>query len=315
MPRNRKKLKVERIIAVTAADAERARKHIEEMRQVASKTSRGSKRLRRHGNFKLIEPRGTKCPRCRRRFEERDLAVHVERCSKKALKEFRKRLARCPICRTSFLKDKLARHMTASHGQTFGTPANVPIHFKPLPPLPAPIQNQADRLIPCEKCSQMIYPHALQRHMRTFHSPEAELRAILNSAHRLSFVLLPSGRIRDAVEQFRSLSRTHRQSLNDAVFDWGRLEKVESFGKAAHYVGLKLWKGYVVFQFEDSDSVVLECPLTGNATYVLRGDWKKMVLATKAELRFDYRELTVRIFHNARWENRVRRAMFGSFDS
>lgn len=297
-------------ITATAADVERIRKHAEEVRHGTTKTSKRTKRFRGKPDLKRVTARGAKCPHCGRHIEERDLALHEKGCSRKASRKFWKRLAKCPSCHTHFLKEKLPIHMTKSHGQTFGTPANLPIRFEPLPPLPAPTRTQTEGLVPCQKCHEMVYPDALQKHMLSFHSPEAELRAILSSAHKLPFVLLPPGRLRDAIEEFRSLSRTHCLSLDDAAFDWERLEVVESFGPTARYIGLKLWKGYVVFQFGASDPVVLECPLTGNATYIIKGDWRRIVPATKATLRSTYRQLASRVIHNATWETRLWHAVF-----
>lgn len=309
MQRKRKGREAQTPIAVTAADV---RKQVEERPRTAGKTSKLSTPIRGKPRLFRVAPRGLKCSHCGMRLDQRDFAAHVERCSKRAMKKFRKRLAKCPLCEKHFLKDLLARHMTSTHGQTYGTPANLPIRFKPLPQPPARVRDQPEVLIACEKCQVMVYPDAMQRHINSFHSPEAELRAILSSAHRLPFVLLPAGRLRDAVEQFRNLSHTHHQSLIDAAFDWERLEKVESFRPTARYVGLKLWKGYVAFQFQASNPVVLECPRTGNATYVIKGDWKKLVPATKRELRSEHREQTRRIIHNASWETCLWRAVFGS---
>jgi hypothetical protein len=41
----------------------------------------------------------------------------------------------------------------------------------------------------------------------------------------------------------------------------------------------------VVFEFGYSRRVVLECPIEGNATYILSGNWKKQVGHSKLYLR------------------------------
>ena len=54
------------------------------------------------------------------------------------------------------------------------------------------------------------------------------------------------------------------------------------------YIGNESWDGYVVFEFRDSNSVVLECPFEGNATYILPADWKIMA-GHKPWMRMRYR--------------------------
>lgn len=152
----------------------------------------------------------------------------------------------------------------------------------------------------------------MKRHIANYHSAEAELEQIQRQALKFSFVLLPPGNggLRDTIERYKKLSRAQTQNLFDADFDWERLETIERFNPIARYVGARLWKGYVVFEFQQSDRVILECPKTGNATYILKGEWRKMVSATKAELRSEYRLFTTRITHTSGWETHVRQAVF-----
>ncbi len=64
-------------------------------------------------------------------------------------------------------------------------------------------------------------------------------------------------------------------------YDASRLWQIEMLGPPKCYVGDETWSGYVLFDFENSTSL-LEKPFYGNATYVLAGDWRKMVRKTKA---------------------------------
>jgi len=75
------------------------------------------------------------------------------------------------------------------------------------------------------------------------------------------------------------------------------------------YFGAKSWFGYAVYEFSYSSCVVLECPIEGNATYVLSGDWKKMISLTKAELRKEYADRCARIVHKGDWLDRIRREL------
>jgi hypothetical protein len=149
--------------------------------------------------------------------------------------------------------------------------------------------------------------------MEVFHTPAKDWSPPGN-LRRFSFVLLPPSRegVRNALEHLRRLPRNHPHSLMDIRFDWSRLDRIESLHPVARYVGTKAWKGYVVFEFQDSDRVILECPQTGNATYILQGNWRDMVSASKAELLSDYRRYCARIVHRQNWERNVYRAAFGS---
>ncbi len=88
-----------------------------------------------------------------------------------------------------------------------------------------------------------------------------------------------------------------------------RLEKIASLSPVRCYIGKEAWHGYVVFEFKNAGRVVLECPIEGNATYVLSGDWKIMVNHTKAELRQEYANRYTRIVHKGAWLDRIRQAL------
>ena len=72
------------------------------------------------------------------------------------------------------------------------------------------------------------------------------------------------------------------------------------------YIGNELWDGYVVFEFGGTKKVVLECPVEGNATYVLSGDWKRMVGHSKAYLRQEFPNSCTKIVHKGDWLDRIR---------
>jgi hypothetical protein len=69
------------------------------------------------------------------------------------------------------------------------------------------------------------------------------------------------------------------------------------------------WLGYAVYEFTFSDRIVLETPIRGNATYVLSGDWQKMIYLSKAELRSEYADRYTKVVHKGRWIQRVRAAL------
>jgi len=107
---------------------------------------------------------------------------------------------------------------------------------------------------------------------------------------RLAFELLSPGTrdIDDVIQHYRAQARNRPDVYSDRVIDYGRLEALKKLRPVKCYVGKELWDGYVVFEFGQTRHVVLECPVEGNATYVLTGDWKRMVGHSKAYLRHEY---------------------------
>ena len=96
--------------------------------------------------------------------------------------------------------------------------------------------------------------------------------------HRLPFTLLPPGTwdIRQVVEHYHQIARHDVNGWNARDLDPTRLEKIARLRPVRCYVGKDSWTGYVVFEFSHTKQVVLECPIEGNATYVLSGDWRRM---------------------------------------
>lgn len=121
---------------------------------------------------------------------------------------------------------------------------------------------------------------------------------------RFSFELLPPGSwgIEDVIAHYRR--EAHR--LPTDLADRGRLEALKSLRPAKCYVGKELWSGYVVFEFSGSSRVVLEKPFKGNATYVLWGDWRRMVGHTKLDLRTRFPQNYTKIVHKGDWLGRIR---------
>jgi hypothetical protein len=141
--------------------------------------------------------------------------------------------------------------------------------------------------------------------LRGIESPE------LNLGQRLPFVLLPPGQwdMGQVVEHYRKQSHHLPGGFGDRKIDWTRLEDVGSLNPVRCHIGEESWLGYVVFEFTNTDRVVLECPIEGNATYILSGDWKETVYHTKAEVRFEFIGRYQRIVHKGGWLLRVRDAL------
>ena len=215
----------------------------------------------------------------------------------------------CPYCHSRVLKH-FARHKEGCHPTTAirVTPGNPPIKNQPREGL-----QKASRLEQCLACKALLPSSYMAIHLKSC-SVKSELESLRRSAKRLPFLLLPPGdSLTDAIETYKKLMPLDRRCALEELEDINRLKRIDSLGPVTRrYVGKKAWSGCWVFEFQNSDKVVLECPRTDNATYVLSGEWKEMVRQTKAELRSSFRHLTQWILHTPGWESRVRSAVFGS---
>lgn len=301
-----------RVVAIKAAEV---KKLVSEKDQINSGRPKKAKKPRKFKRSKSAaqtegETREQLCSFCGTKVSPRKRARHVKTCRFRKV-PFAERLSGCSFCNLKFLKQSLARHVKLAHPRPRWSALELPILVvsQPRQTIPRP---RAEGLIPCDVCGELILPDSMTQHAQSFHSTEAELRAILSDARRLPFVLLPPDKaiLRDAIEHFRGLSRTHANSLTGASFEWSRLQRIQAMGPTNRYIGLKLWKGYVVFEFEQTDLVILECPATGNATYVIRGEWRHLVMETKVNLRSKYSRVATRIIHTNSWEDRVRSTVF-----
>lgn len=147
-------------------------------------------------------------------------------------------------------------------------------------------------------------------HVANFHQGKGDTRSLEIPIQRLSFVLLPpeTWNIGQVVSHYRKLGQ-RTGVFGDRRIEWSRLKDIESLKPVRCHVGRDSWHGYVVFEFAGSKRVVLECPIEGNATYVLSGDWKKMVANTKGELRARFAKHYEKIVHKGEWLSRIRWAL------
>ena len=128
----------------------------------------------------------------------------------------------------------------------------------------------------------------------------------------LKFELLPPGTwsISDVIAHYRREKERLHEGSGGQIIDTMRLISMSALRPEKCYVGSEQWLGYVVFEFTETDKVVLECPIEGNATYVLSGDWKSMVGHSKQYLRENYPDRCTKVVHKGDWLNRVRAALF-----
>jgi hypothetical protein len=228
------------------------------------------------------------CPICGNKVKTNVRSVHIEEC-RTALRAFNQK-------NDTKQGEKVAKQ-------------KVPGFDVVLKSVPA-ISLAEGRRILCKFCQVPVREEDQEHHMMLFHSRNDGWRPS-GTVHRFSFVLLPPSeeRLLDVIERYRRLSKTHPHSLTGANFDWERLNFMETLNPVARYIGTKSWKGYVVFEFRNSENVILECPRTGNATYVLDRGWRNTVTATKRELRTEFKHVCAWIIHGANWEHKARQAV------
>ncbi len=89
--------------------------------------------------------------------------------------------------------------------------------------------------------------------------------------------------------------------------DESRLKSICESLKPVHcYIGQSEFQGYVVFTFDRTQKVVLECPFYGNAIYVIDGDWETLCQKPKGELLAKHSKSVSKIVHNETWLRRLK---------
>jgi hypothetical protein len=129
-------------------------------------------------------------------------------------------------------------------------------------------------------------------------------------ALRLPFVVLPPGKcpLDRAAEHYRQLALGSGYVRGRRV-DYARIEAIRALRPAGCWVGEKAWSGYIVYEFAEYDRVILDCPLDGNAAFVLTGNWRAMVRISKAEIRDEFAKLCIKVVHKGDWPGRLQAAL------
>lgn len=125
----------------------------------------------------------------------------------------------------------------------------------------------------------------------------------------LPFELLPPGTwdVDDIIAHYRKQADRLPAAIRDRGLDEARIERINSLEPVKRWVGTKHWLGYIVFEFAQSSRVALECPFKGNATYILSGDWQRMVVHPKRYVWKHFPQNYTRIIHAGEWREWIRR--------
>lgn len=233
----------------------------------------------------------------------------------------------CTVCRREISANKLLHHVMQKHDgrtrcvicgrqvQLRYLAGHTKYHKRETVPdiftgTPEPIEKR-DTRIPCQQCGAKVFPHAMELHITNNHSKEKAEHLPDMPSTQFPFVVLPAGHwnFREVFDYYRRNSVSHPHRFFEQVFDWNRIEQLAKLEPNLRHFGVKAWFGYAVYEFSYSHRVVLECPIEGNATYIISGDWKEMIHKTKAELRSKYANQCTRVVHVGDWLDRVSEAL------
>lgn len=135
----------------------------------------------------------------------------------------------------------------------------------------------------------------IERAFEVRHTPQAK---------RLGWRVLPPGGLSaDAV-------RRHYDTLQrwnpDVRYERERITKALSLRPDQYYVGIDEFEGYMVLTFARTPRVLMECPIFGNAIYVIKSDWKRLSRMSKRELLAHRSDQVTKIVHKGDWFRRVK---------
>lgn len=148
----------------------------------------------------------------------------------------------------------------------------------------------------------------IANHLRT--DVEAYARGDLRvPIGKVTWHILPSGPWRPkelAAIHDRVRRRNPMQKADEA-----RLPYADSLRPIQKFVGVDEFEGYFVFLFQNTDRVLLENPLEGNAAYIFKGDWTYLSKLSKGDLLSEYRHYVERVLHRqaGNWRWRIKQAL------
>jgi len=128
----------------------------------------------------------------------------------------------------------------------------------------------------------------------------------------LPFSALPPkwSRIEDVNEYYDKLFKTHPKLFEGRVVQKDRITEIYKLKPKIFYAGRLDWLGYVIYEFDYVNNVILDCPIKDNAVYILKGSqWTSLVRFTKGKIRDKYKESYKKVVHKNGWLPRVEVAL------
>lgn len=84
-----------------------------------------------------------------------------------------------------------------------------------------------------------------------------------------------------------------------------RIGLINSLKPTNMFCGVDHFRGYIIFYFEEARVAVLDCPIFGNAVYVISGNWQFLSRLSKKELLDQYADNVTRVVHRGDWFNKI----------
>jgi hypothetical protein len=125
---------------------------------------------------------------------------------------------------------------------------------------------------------------------------------------KVKWIILPRGK-HPFSEIIRYIGQLKKTKWLNNVVDENRIKTIYKLrsDKTEVIVGAEEFDGYFIFTFPEMKLFVLDCPLYGNAIYIIKGSWKKIKTLSKlskGEIIKRYPN-TIRIIHKGEWEKRL----------
>jgi hypothetical protein len=242
------------------------------------------------------------CEYCKRIISKRTYEPHLVNCKKNPGNK-----VKCRYCKQTMKKSKYDLHLVECakyYTKIYCEFCKQEVWERIGKPHLGKCRN-APKIIKC-LCGERVSSFNVQEHKKCV--LEYLTRHLLGDllgeqeviAKRVSWRLLPPGEhpFEKILSHYESLNRKYGDDLQ---IDIERLKSVHSLCPEAIYVGTDEFERYIVFYFQEAKTAVLECPVVGNATYIIRGDWERLSRLSKKELLESYHDNVARLVHVGDW--------------
>jgi len=132
-----------------------------------------------------------------------------------------------------------------------------------------------------------------------------------NSVELVNFEILPPSEwtLENTIEHYKKNERAIVTRWKYSI-DYDRIKEIYKLQPDKRYWGSGGFFGYSVYEFSKFEKVILDCPVEGNAVYMLyKNDWMDQVLYTKKEIREYCSGQYRKIVHKGDWLDRVRQEL------
>lgn len=132
---------------------------------------------------------------------------------------------------------------------------------------------------------------------------------IPQSVRRLSWRFLPPPE--PGTRGLDAFIASIRRSFPGYAFEEDRLRFAYRLMPEQIFCGMDEFDGYLAFIFETTRSVLLECPIEGNAAYIFKESWTTLSKCSKTDLLRNHAHQVGRVIHRDQsWRSEIR-AMLG----